>query len=101
MQADLVIRNASQVLTLDPGHRGADPEPAGLGLIRDGAVAVMSRSISWVGRDADLEAEVSLTPAGRVIDAGGGVIMPGLVDPHTHVVFAGSRHAEFALRLKE
>jgi imidazolonepropionase len=55
--------------------------------------------VAWAGRDADVGSAVELEPGAEVIDAAGGVVMPGLVDPHTHLIFAGSRHQEFALRL--
>jgi imidazolonepropionase len=82
MRADLVIRNASQVVTClgDPG------------VIEGGAVAVRDGKV--VGVDRELEVE------GEVLDARGGVVTPGFVDPHTHVVFAGSRPREFEWRLE-
>jgi imidazolonepropionase len=85
----LVLRNAA-VATCDRGASDA-------GLIPGGAVAIEDRRIAWVGRDRDLEAAVDLGGA-RVIDAQGGLVTPGLVDSHTHLVFAGERAGEFALR---
>lgn len=91
-KVDLLLRNAGQLLTMGgPGGR--------IGLIEGGAVAARGGRISWVGRDVDVAAAVELEPGAVVIDAEGGVVMPGLVDPHTHLIFAGSRHQEFALRL--
>ena len=68
-----------------------------LGRIRDGAVAARDGRVVWVGRDADLEPAVRLD--GDLIDAAGRCVLPGLVDPHTHPVFAGSRAADFYERL--
>jgi len=68
-----------------------------LGRIRDAAVAARDGRVVWVGRDGDLEAAVKLE--GDLIDAGGRCVLPGLVDPHTHPVFAGSRAADFFERL--
>jgi len=88
--ATLAVRNAV-LATCDRG-------PSEPGLVHAGAVAVEDRRIAWVGEDRDLEAAVDLAGA-RVIDAGGGLVTPGLVDSHTHLVFAGERAGEFALRL--
>ena len=88
-RATLAVRNAL-VATCDAG-------PSDAGLLPGGAVAVDDRQVAWVGRDGDLAAEVELEGA-RVLDAGGRLVTPGLVDSHTHLVFAGERAGEFALR---
>jgi len=87
--AELVVRNAGELVTC------AD----GLGIIPIGAVAVAGGRITWVGPDASLQAAVAMEPHTRVIDAGGRVVMPGVVECHTHVVFGGDRAAEFQLRV--
>jgi imidazolonepropionase len=89
-RATLAVRNAV-LATCDRG--ASDP-----GLVPAGAVAVEDRRIAWVGRDRDLEGAVELEGA-AVLDAGGGLVTPGLVDSHTHLVFAGERAGEFALRV--
>jgi imidazolonepropionase len=91
IQADLVIRHAGLLCTMVA--RDADA----LGRIRDGAVAARDGRVVWVGPDDDLEAAVRLD--GDLVDAGGRCVLPGLVDPHTHPVFAGSRAADFYERL--
>jgi imidazolonepropionase len=68
-------------------------------VIEDGAVAVDGELITAVGTTAEVLARVEPEPETVVIDAAGQVILPGLVDPHTHVVFAGSREHELALKL--
>ncbi|HEU4993014.1 MAG TPA: imidazolonepropionase [Luteimonas sp.] len=69
----------------------------GYGAIADGALAWRDGRIAWIG-------ERSALPAGATADArldfGGGWITPGLVDCHTHVVFAGDRAGEFEMRLQ-
>ena len=56
---------------------------APFGLIPAGAIAVAGGKVAWVGRAADMPAG----QAGRVWDLGGKVVTPGLVDPHTHIVY--------------
>ena len=95
MKADLVVTGASQVVTCDPSlGEGA------LGVIEHGAVAGFEGKIVWVGPQHDLRTTVEFTPDAHEVDAQGGVVMPGLVEPHTHLVFAGDRSEEFAARLR-
>ena len=64
-----------------------------LGLLPDAAVAIDGRRVSWVG-------PASAAPAAdHRLDAGGRCVLPGFVDSHTHLVFAGDRAAEFAARM--
>ena len=67
------------------------------GLIGDGALAVRDGRIAWVGRRRDLPAEFS---AKRTHDLAGAIATPGLVDCHTHLVYAGDRAREFEMRLE-
>jgi imidazolonepropionase len=89
--ADFVLRHAGQLATMLPS--ADDP----LGRIADGALAARAGRVVWVGDDRDLENQVALD--GDLLDARGACVMPGLVDAHTHPVFAGSRADEFAERL--
>jgi imidazolonepropionase len=66
----------------------------GLGVIEDGAVAAKDGRIAWVGRRADLPGTAAQTTR-----CDGAWILPGLVDCHTHLVFAGDRAREFEMRL--
>ena len=97
--ADCLIHNSSEVLTCAgpaprPGARQADAHS-----IAGGAVAAYQGRIVFVGLEQRLEAELQLTPDATIIDARGGSLIPGFVDPHTHVVFAGDRRAELRRRL--
>lgn len=67
-----------------------------LGVIEDGAVAVEGERIIWVGPTDELPDYHG--DRARHLDASGLVVTPGLIDPHTHLIFAGSREDEFALR---
>ena len=65
----------------------------GYGLIPDAALLIEGESIAWIGPRAD-------APKAQTIDCGGKILTPGLIDAHTHLVFAGNRAAEFELRLQ-
>ena len=90
---DLLVKNARVVTCAGP--EGGSPGER-LGVIEDGAIGAREGRIAFVGSSAELDPDAS---AARVIDAGGGAVTPGLVDAHTHLVFAGSRVDEFARRM--
>ncbi|GAB3769264.1 imidazolonepropionase [Ramlibacter monticola] len=71
------------------------PEP--YGLIPDGALAVQDGRIAWVGPRKDLP--LALDDAATAYDAQGALVTPGLIDCHTHLVYAGDRATEFEARL--
>lgn len=98
---DLVIRNAAQLLTLSSETKGPrrGPEMSDLGLIFGGSVAVADGEIVAAARTEELERYTDVAAETLVLDASGKVVMPGFVDPHTHVVHAGSRVSEFEARL--
>ncbi|HEV8457810.1 MAG TPA: imidazolonepropionase [Methylomirabilota bacterium] len=96
VQADLIVENAVQVVTCDP-TRGTGGR---VGLVERGAVAAGGERIVWIGPAARAGAEVRLQPNGQRLDAAGRVVLPGFVDSHTHLVFAGSREKEFAMRAR-
>jgi imidazolonepropionase len=97
MLADLLVSNASQLLTLSSPtgpKRGA--AMGDLGIISDGAVAVRGGRITAVGPSSELRGKVQAT---HNLNAAGQVVMPGFVDPHTHLVWAGERADEFEIRV--
>jgi imidazolonepropionase len=91
-----IIHNASQLLTLaggpQRGHRLGM-----LGIIPGGAVVIENGLILAVGQSRDL---LTRYPQASAFDAQGHVVMPGFVDPHTHLVWAGDRAGEFTMRLQ-
>ena len=92
----MLIHSSSQLLTLSGGpQRG--PALGRLNIIPNGAVLVRGETIAAVGLTPELRAAYPDEPA---LDAGGQVVLPGFVDPHTHLVWAGDRSAEFELRLQ-
>jgi imidazolonepropionase len=96
-EVDLIISNAGQLCVMpgaDKPQRGA--ELGTLGLIEDGALAVRDGYIVAVGRGEAVHAGYT---AAQTIDCGGRCVVPGFVDPHTHIPWAGERAAEFERRL--
>lgn len=93
---DLLIFNASEVVTCaGPGpRRGAAMRE--VGAVPGGAVAVNAGRIVAVGAETELRRRFA---AADEFDAGGCAVVPGLVDPHTHVVYAGDRVGEFERRI--
>jgi len=97
---NLFFRNARQLLTLagrPTPRRGRDLSE--LGIIEDGAVLTRGGIIHRVGRTRELEAEARRLKA-EAVDCKGRVVMPGFVDCHTHLVFAGHRAQDYELRLR-
>ncbi len=98
-EADLLVENAVQLVTLIPPSRPVNAEEK-LGLIPDGTLAAKDGRIVWVGPAAEASKQVSLLPGGKEMDASGKVVLPGFIDSHTHLIFAGTREKEFELRLQ-
>ena len=69
-------------------------------MIREAAVAARAGRIVFVGTEADFHQAVQLDSDGVTIDAAGGTVLPGFVDAHTHLPFAGWREQEFDQRLR-
>ena len=85
---DLLIQNANLATMTETG------EP--YGALHDAALAVEGERIAWLGPIGALPTDAV---AGETLDADGGWLLPGLIDCHTHLVFAGDRAREFELRL--
>lgn len=92
---DLLVENIGQLVTC-AGERAGGAEGA-LGLCADGVVLCVDGEVRHAGPRAALPAGLDFARLRRV-DAGGGLVTPGFVDPHTHLAFAGDRAAEFAER---
>jgi imidazolonepropionase len=97
--ADLVVRNIGALATLaGPCPRtGADLRD--LALVEQAAVAASRGRIVYAGRESGVAAAVTLTPDAVSLDAAGAAVVPGFVDAHTHVLFAGTRDGEIQQRL--
>ena len=84
----MLLRNA-QIVTMS--------DPAGYGLIENGAIALEGDRIAWVGADDTVPDAMA---SDDIQDLEGRLVTPGLIDCHTHIVFGGDRAAEFEKRLK-
>ncbi|MCZ7420630.1 MULTISPECIES: imidazolonepropionase [unclassified Micromonospora] len=87
--SSLLVDNIGELVTNVAGRGEGGP----LGIRRRAAVLVEDGEVAWVGPAADAP------PADRRIDAAGAAVLPGFVDSHAHLVFAGDRAAEFAARM--
>ena len=98
----LLIQHAAQVLTVaggPPGEPLAGPHQGQWRIIENGFVACRGERLAAVGPMAELDA-ACIGPDTQVIDAQGCVVMPGLIDCHTHLVFGGNRAGEFERKLR-
>lgn len=91
---DIFIKNASELITMDgPNRPRIKKEMCELSIIENGSVAIKDGKIVETGNDLEYGTE-------KTIDASGKTVMPGFIDPHTHLVFAGSREFELDMKLK-
>jgi imidazolonepropionase len=86
--SSLLLTGIGELVTNDPVHDGTP-----LGLVRDAAVVLEGRRVAWVGPRLD----APYADAAR--ELGGRAVVPGFVDSHSHLVFAGDRAEEFAARM--
>ena len=92
----MLIHSSSQLLTIaGPSQRGR--QMGNLGIIDNGAVLIEDGVIAAVGPSEEM---CKVYADDEQLDAKGRVVMPGFVDPHTHLVWAGDRAAEFEMRLQ-
>ena len=91
---DVLIKNANEIVTLKgPNGPRKKKEMNELSIIENGSVAIDNGTIVDVGKNLSYSAD-------KIINAKGKTVLPGFVDPHTHVVFAGSREFELDMKLK-
>ncbi len=88
---DLVLTGIGQLVTNDPQRDGL------LGLVDEAAVAIKAGRVAWVGPERELLRELRDLPE---LDCAGRSVLPGFIDAHTHLAFAGNRAEEFARRLR-
>ena len=91
----MLIHSASQLLTV-PGGPQRGKALGTLGIIQNGAVIILDEKIIAVGTTEELR---NAYPDEPTLDAGRCVVMPGFVDPHTHLIWAGDRASEFEMKI--
>jgi imidazolonepropionase len=105
----LAVLHASQIVTLaGPERPRVGPEMSELRIIRDGGMLIRDGRVELIGSSDELEGNLtalsrqvsSERDAFEIVDAGGRVVLPGFVDAHTHLVFAGNRLDDFERRAR-
>ena len=94
MTADLLITGISQLVTAKGSGAKHGPAMRELHVTERAAIAICNRGIIWTGKECDWSGE-----ALALVDVGDRAVVPGLIDPHTHAVWAGDRLADFDARL--
>jgi imidazolonepropionase len=99
---DLLLCGAGQLVTCRGSKKGPKrgKSLSNPGIVQDGALAVVGGTIVAAGSRADVEKRIEKTRVSKTIDAGGRVVMPGWVDPHTHAVFSRYRADEYEARIR-
>lgn len=97
MDADLIVTNIGQLITCASRVPKRGAEMLDLGIITEAAVAIQHGKFVGVGRADEIAAAFS---AAQIADADGMAVIPGFVDPHTHIVFAGDRLDEFEMKIQ-
>jgi imidazolonepropionase len=100
IEADLAVTGISELATPPGNQPRAGADLGRLRVVENAAVACREGRIVFVGTEAEYLQSVSLSPGGQRIDAAGGTVLPGFVDSHTHLPFAGWRETEFDERLR-
>jgi imidazolonepropionase len=97
--ADLILTNANELVTMagDNQKPRIGKQMRELGIIRDGSLAVKDGRIVAVGKTYDI---MKRFRSDNVLSANGKTVLPGFIDAHTHLMFAGSREDEFQMRIE-
>jgi imidazolonepropionase len=98
--ADLAVTGIAELATPVGKRAATGAEMGHLRVIRDAAVACHDGIVVFVGPQQEFSRAVGLLPGAPTIDAGGCTVLPGFVDAHTHLPFAGWRESEFDERLR-
>lgn len=98
-KVDLLVTNANELVTLAGNNQKprVGKEMRELGIIRNGTLAIKDGKIIAMGKTADIARSFK---AENIVNASGKTVMPSFIDPHTHLVFAGSREDEFQMRVE-
>jgi len=94
MKTELLITGISQLATAEGASAKHGRSMSEVKVVKDAALAISGKSIDWVGTQSDWAGEAAAT-----LDLGGAAVLPGLIDPHTHAVWAGDRLRDFEARV--
>ncbi|MUK90686.1 imidazolonepropionase [Ornithinibacillus sp. L9] len=94
MQLDLIITNIGQLLPMDKEGPVKGSNMNDLTVWENAALGIKDGKVVWIGSND----EINQVESDQMIDANGKLVTPGLVEPHTHLVFGGSREKEMALK---
>jgi len=97
---DTLVRNIGQLVNPGSDRAARGQEMNSLRILENACIGASRGKIRFIGTEKDLDRLARLEKGGREIDAEGCVALPGLVDPHTHLPFAGTRQDEFQLKLQ-
>ncbi len=97
MTHTLIVINVGQLVTMSSGPVPRTGDAMGeLGIVEDAALVAVDGEITWIGPND----EVEWAGANDVLDVRGMCVVPGFVDPHTHLIWDGSREREFEMKLQ-
>lgn len=101
IKPDLAIINVNELVTLNSqyGSPRMGSDMSNLAIIKNGAIAIQDDEIIFVGSTNELLKKYDLNDIKFVIDATNKLVTPGFVDPHTHIIFDGSRENELEMKL--
>lgn len=101
VEPDLVVFNANELVTMNSkfGAPRIGKNMSELGIINNGAVAVKDDRIIFIGTTEELISKFEFGKISTKIDAANKLVTPGFVDPHTHIIFSGSRENELSMKL--
>lgn len=97
MSGSLVINGAAELVTVSRNRMKWDDDTHQVGILKSSSLIVRDGKIAWLGPASELP---QTGPDVQVLDATGKVVLPGFIDSHTHLIFAGSRENEFEQRLR-
>lgn len=99
---DLVIFHANEIVTMNTkyGAPRIGNEMSELAIINDGALAIKADRIIFIGTTEELMSKYEFGKIPAKIDASNKLVTPGFIDPHTHIIFDGTREEELSMKLK-
>ena len=101
-EPDLVIFGANELITMNTTYSAPriGEDMSNLAIINDGAIGIKDDRIIFTGSTEDLISKYNLKRIETKIDASNKLVTPGFVDPHTHIIFDGTRENELSMKLK-